>query len=145
MSVPRVLIAPRPLPAQRRMAGLVAVAAARLMLLATRSRPTRIRRVLTLMGRRAVPATTATTTAAHTAVTTVSLRCASPHGCLLRSLAIVLLCRARGQQPVWCVGVRAPQVASHAWVEAEGAPVGEHIDPYRLYVPIIHITVKGTE
>lgn len=74
------------------------------------------------------------TTAAHTTITTVSLRCASPHGCLLRSLAIVLLCRARGQQPVWCVWVRAPQVASHALVEADG-PHGRAHQPVAALRP----------
>ncbi|WP_433697020.1 lasso peptide biosynthesis B2 protein [Nocardiopsis sp. CA-288880] len=143
MSVPRVLIAPQPLTMRERLAAHTAVAAARLLLHTTRARPARLRRVLTRIGRRATPAHLHTATAAHTAVTTVSLRCASPHGCLLRSLAIVLLCRTRGEYPDWRVGVRAPSV-SHAWVEVEGAPVGEHEDPRRLYVPIMTVSVERT-
>ncbi|MPZ84834.1 MAG: lasso peptide biosynthesis B2 protein [Actinophytocola sp.] len=41
-------------------------------------------------------------------VTTVSLRCASGHGCLRRSLAIIVLCRLWGVRATWWVGFRSP-------------------------------------
>lgn len=72
-------------------------------------------------------------------VETVSLRCASHHGCLPRSLAILLLCRWRGQRVTWRVGGHAPPPSSHAWVEAAGRPVGEPFDPYALYTPIVTV------
>ncbi|WP_160051311.1 lasso peptide biosynthesis B2 protein [Nocardiopsis sp. FR26] len=143
MSRLRVLLPPQPLTLRQRLAAHAAVAAARVLLWATRARPARLRRALMVLGRGAAPATVVTTAAAHGAVTTVSLRCASPHGCLLRSLATVLLCRTRGEQPVWRVGVRAP-ATSHAWVEAGGTPVGEHEDPHRIYTPIITVSAEGT-
>ncbi|MGW2599361.1 lasso peptide biosynthesis B2 protein [Streptomyces klenkii] len=60
----------------------------------------------------------------RTAVTGTSARCAGPY-CVLRSLATALLRRLRGTWPTWCTGVRTGPFAAHAWVEAEGRPVGE--------------------
>jgi hypothetical protein len=58
----------------------------------------------------------------------VSLRCAGPKGCLPRSLGVVLLCRLGGTWPTWCTGARVtPPFTAHAWVEAEGHPVGEGV------------------
>lgn len=101
----------------------VAVAAARL--LSTRS-PQRIRAVLTRLSRGARPATLQEAGDARHAVVSVSLACAGREGCLLRSLATVLLCRSHGHWPTWCLGARrlAPFYA-HAWIEAEGVMVGE--------------------
>ncbi|MBC2877514.1 MULTISPECIES: lasso peptide biosynthesis B2 protein [Streptomyces] len=91
--------------------------------------PARIRAVLTRLARGARPATYAEARAARAAVEAVSLRCASDEGCLPRSLATVLLCRARGRWPAWAVGVRArPPFGAHAWVEAEGRMVEERAD-----------------
>lgn len=45
--------------------------------------------------------------------------------CLERSIAVFLMCRLRGHCPVWCTGFRVDPFAAHAWVEADGGPVGE--------------------
>jgi hypothetical protein len=88
--------------------------------------PRRIRMVLSWLRRGAQPATLDQTKAARDAVVAVSLACAGREGCLPRSLATVLLCRLRGQWATWCVGARRlPPFGAHAWVEAEGVPVGE--------------------
>ncbi|MCC3775747.1 lasso peptide biosynthesis B2 protein, partial [Streptomyces sp. UNOB3_S3] len=57
-------------------------------------------------------------------ITAVSVLCSGRY-CLRRSLATVLLCRLGGTWPTWCTGVRTAPFAAHAWVEAEGRPVGE--------------------
>jgi hypothetical protein len=72
-------------------------------------------------------------------VETVSLRCASPHGCLPRSIAVLLLCRWRGYRASWCVGVHSPPASSHAWIEVTGRPVGEPFPPRDFYTPIITV------
>ncbi|MFD8788552.1 lasso peptide biosynthesis B2 protein [Kitasatospora sp. NPDC059599] len=98
--------------------------------LIARKSPARIRALLTRLGRGARPASYAEAEAARDAVVAVSLRCAAFEGCLPRSLATVLLCRARGTWPTWAVGVRArPPFGAHAWVEAEGRMVDEGVDP----------------
>ncbi|MGH4019531.1 MAG: lasso peptide biosynthesis B2 protein [Pseudonocardiaceae bacterium] len=76
---------------------------------------------------------------AHMIVTSVSLRCSSGHGCLQRSLAIVLPCRMAGQRVTWRVGFRSPPPQSHAWVEANDRPVEELIDPHQIYTPVITV------
>lgn len=118
---------PQEVPLPRRVVVRAAVGVARL--LATQP-PARIAACLRVLERRSRPATLGHTAAARRAVELVSLRCAGPQGCLPRSLAIVVLCRLRGQWPTWCVGVRrmAP-FGAHAWVEAEGVPVGEDYPP----------------
>ncbi len=106
---------------RRRAAGHTAVVAARLL---ARTSPRRIRRVLELLARGARPASTAQAQRARDTVVAVSALCAG-EGCLPRSLATVVLCRMAGTQPTWCTGVRTEPFRAHAWVEAEGAPVGE--------------------
>ncbi|MFD1148852.1 lasso peptide biosynthesis B2 protein [Saccharothrix hoggarensis] len=86
--------------------------------------PQRIRSLLTVLSAGARPAGHAEALAARDAVTAVSLRCAGP-GCLPRSIATALLCRVKGSWPTWRVGVRTAPFSAHAWVEAEGRPVGE--------------------
>ncbi|MPZ84832.1 MAG: lasso peptide biosynthesis B2 protein [Actinophytocola sp.] len=71
-------------------------------------------------------------------VTTVSLRCASGHGCLRRSLAIIVLCRLWGVRATWRVGFRSPP-PHHAWVEAGGEPACETVDPRTIYAPMITV------
>ncbi|HEX8156748.1 MAG TPA: lasso peptide biosynthesis B2 protein [Solirubrobacteraceae bacterium] len=98
--------------------------------LLVRQSPARIRQILTWLRRGARPATVELASAMRDAVVTVSLPCAGREGCLRRSVAVVLLCRARGMWPTWCVGARVlPPFAAHAWVEADGAPVGEDLPP----------------
>ena len=128
MSMPEaVFYQPRSVPFPRRVVVRLAVGAARL--LATQS-PRRIRTVLGWLRRGAKPATVDQAKAARDAVVAVSLHCAAREGCVARSLATILLCRARGQWPTWCVGARRlPPFAAHAWVEAEGVMVGEDYPP----------------
>lgn len=118
---------PRSVPLRRRILARLVVGAARL--LATQS-PRRIRTVLGWLRRRAQPATFDQAKAARDTVVAVSLACAGREGCLPRSLATVLMCRLHGQWPTWCVGARRfPPFSAHAWVEAEGVPVGDDYPP----------------
>ena len=78
----------------------------------------------------AAPASFERAKAARDTVVSVSLHCSAREGCVARSLATVLLCRLGGQWPTWCVGARRmPPFGAHAWVEAEGRPVGEDYPP----------------
>ncbi|WP_079249549.1 lasso peptide biosynthesis B2 protein [Streptomyces sp. IMTB 2501] len=61
--------------------------------------------------------------------------------CLQRSLATALLCRMRGSWPTWCSGVRTSPFAAHAWVEADGRPVGEPEDT-ASYQPMITVPAR---
>ncbi|MFJ6054697.1 lasso peptide biosynthesis B2 protein [Streptomyces sp. NPDC092307] len=111
----------RSLSLPHRVAGVAAVGCARL--LACR-RPHRRQRVLLALRRGAAPATPERTAFARRVVTTVSQRCSGEH-CVQRSFATVLLCRLRGTWPTWCDGVRTAPFTAHAWVEADGRPIGE--------------------
>lgn len=114
---------PGSVPPGRRLRARVAVVLARV--LATQP-PARIRRVLGRLRRGARPATYAEASAARADVVAVSLVCAAREGCVPRSLATVLLCRARGSWPTWAVGARrVPPFGAHAWVEVDGALVDE--------------------
>jgi hypothetical protein len=128
MSMPEaVFYQPRSVPLPQRIVTYLAVGAARL--LATQS-PKRIRTVLGWLRWGTRPATVKQAEAARDAVVAVSLHCAAREGCVVRSLATVLLCRLRGQWPTWRVGARrVPPFAAHAWVEAGGAMVGEDYPP----------------
>ncbi|MGH4007937.1 MAG: lasso peptide biosynthesis B2 protein [Pseudonocardiaceae bacterium] len=44
-----------------------------------------------------------------------------------------------GVWPTWCTGVHTAPFAAHAWVEADGQPVGEPHGP-GYYRPLIVIT-----
>ncbi|MFI9202255.1 lasso peptide biosynthesis B2 protein [Streptomyces sp. NPDC053048] len=111
-----------------------AVAAARLL---THLPPRRIRAVLGLARRGARPARYDEALRARRQVTAVSTLCAGRY-CLPRSLATALLCRMRGHWPTWCSGVRTSPFGAHAWVEAEGRPVGEPEDTatYRAIIAV---------
>jgi hypothetical protein len=114
---------PRAVPIGRRVSARAAVVLARV--LATQP-PARIRRVLAGIRRGARPATYVEASTARADVVAVSLICAAREGCVPRSQATVLLCRARGSWPTWVVGARrVPPFGAHAWVEADGAPVDE--------------------
>ncbi|MGW0808625.1 lasso peptide biosynthesis B2 protein [Nonomuraea sp. NPDC002799] len=114
-------------PLSRRLAVRCAVGLARLL---ARRSPAGIRSVLRRLSRGARPASHAEAESALQAVLAVSLRCAGGEACLPRSLAVVLLCRLRGTSATWCAGVRVrPPFGSHAWIEAEGRPVGETTGP----------------
>jgi hypothetical protein len=115
------------------------VVAASLLLAATRARPQRIRQLLGALRHGSRGAGIQQAERAHAIVTTVSLRCASGHGCLRRSLAIVLLCRFWGLRATWRAGFCSPPPRSHAWVEAAGEPVCEIADPRTIYTPMITV------
>lgn len=122
------------IPLRKRPAALVAVGAGRVL---AHLPPRRIRAVLTLLRGGAAPATHQQVTAALDAVLAVSVLSGGRY-CLQRSLATTLLCRIRGVWPTWCIGVRTAPFVAHAWVEAEGQPVGEpHSRGY--YRPLIVI------
>jgi hypothetical protein len=127
---------PADVPFGTRCAARLAVAAARLL---ARRPPRQIRNLLGRIRRGARPATAAQARAAYEAVTAASLVCAGREGCLPRSLAVVLLCRARGAWPTWCVGVRRlPPFTAHAWVQVDGEPVGEEFpaDYFRMFYAV---------
>jgi hypothetical protein len=122
------------LPFRQRPAALIAVGAARVL---AHLPPRRIRAVLTLVRRRAAPATYQQAKGAHDAILAVSVLCGGRY-CLQRSLATALLCRIRGIWPTWCTGVRTAPFVAHAWVEADGQLVGESQGP-GYYRPLIVI------
>ncbi|MBV9141246.1 MAG: lasso peptide biosynthesis B2 protein [Pseudonocardiales bacterium] len=127
MTQPQTVERRRKLPVRQRPAALAAVCAGRLL---AHLPPRRIRAVLTLLRRRAAPATYQQARDAHDAILSTSVRCGGRH-CLQRSLATVVLCRIRGVWPTWCIGVRTAPFVAHAWVEAEDHPVGEPHSPDR--------------
>jgi hypothetical protein len=134
MSVPVTLEHQHRLPPHRRVLPLLAVATARL--LAT-LRPRRLRTVLELARRGAQAATPAQAHTARQAVVSVSLRCAG-NGCLQRSIAASLYCRAHGTWPTWCTGVRTNPFEAHAWIQVNDQPIGEP-HPAGHYRPILTI------
>ncbi|MFG3256070.1 lasso peptide biosynthesis B2 protein [Streptomyces sp. NPDC048172] len=134
MSVPFALEERPSVPLRRRLAARLAVAAARALIPLP---PRRLRAALRLLRTGARPATTAQAAAARDAVVTVSTRCAGQH-CLQRSLATALLCRMTGNWPTWRTGVRTSPFRAHAWVEADGQPIGEP-HPAGYYTPTITI------
>ncbi|MFF8659262.1 lasso peptide biosynthesis B2 protein [Streptomyces huasconensis] len=89
--------------------------------------PARLRRALGTAARGARPATQVEALRCRQAVVSVSSKCAG-QGCLQRSVATALMCRAAGHWPDWCTGVRTQPFRAHAWVEVAGRPVGEGED-----------------
>ncbi|MER7481933.1 lasso peptide biosynthesis B2 protein [Streptomyces sp. NPDC126510] len=125
MTTPSALERPTGVPLARRMAARLVLLPA--VVLASLP-PRRLRTVLGVLRRGAAPASTGQAQSARDAMCAVSLRCAGPKGCLPRSLGAALLCRLGGTWPTWCTGVRVtPPFTAHAWVEAEGHPVGEGV------------------
>lgn len=95
-------------------------------LLLARLPPRRIRSVMRRAARGAQQADYETVERYYRAVAAASPRCAGWQGCLPRSIAVALLCRAGGSWPDWHVGVRrTPPFAAHAWLEADGRVVAE--------------------
>lgn len=103
---------------------LVPRCAAGLARVLVRLPPARLQRALRVIRRGARPASYREAARARHAIVSVSTRCAGL-GCLQRSVATALLCRLSGRWPDWCTGFRVQPFAAHAWVEAEGRPVGE--------------------
>ncbi|MEU0566539.1 lasso peptide biosynthesis B2 protein [Nonomuraea sp. NPDC005983] len=102
-----------------------------------RCSPHRLRAVLQFLSMAARPATAEEAERARNAILGLSMRHGGPR-CLERSIAIALMCRLRGSWPDWCTGVSTHPFEAHAWVEADGRPIGENPDE------IIHffITMK---
>jgi hypothetical protein len=109
------------LPWRRQVGPRVAVGVARLLILLP---PARLQRLLRVLSRGTRPADRALAARARYATVSVSARCAGL-GCLQRSVATVLICRARGRWADWCTGFRTQPFAAHAWVEVDGVPVDE--------------------
>ncbi|MFI0481633.1 lasso peptide biosynthesis B2 protein [Actinomadura sp. 9N215] len=142
MTVPSALHRPSGTPPSRRAAARVAVSLARLLALLP---PGYIRAVFTVLRVGARPATYDQARAARGAVTSVSLTCLGPRGCLPRSLATVLLCRLGGAWPTWCVGVRTlPPFGAHAWVEADDRLVDESV-PDGYLAPLITVPPRSAK
>jgi hypothetical protein len=97
--------------------------------LATR-KPARIKAILLRLRRGARPAAIEQVAHVRHEVDRSVLGCSGRKNCLRRSLTIALTCRLFGTWPTWVVGVRTlPPFAAHAWVEADGQPVGEDTPP----------------
>jgi hypothetical protein len=125
-------------PWHRRPAALAAIAAARLI---ERMPPARIRRLMLRLRGGARPATAGEALAARQQVVALSMRCAG-QGCLQRSIAAALLCRARGTWPTWRTGVRTEPFRAHAWIEADGAPVDEPAELAHFH-PLMTVAPRG--
>ncbi|WP_083506870.1 lasso peptide biosynthesis B2 protein [Leucobacter sp. G161] len=87
--------------------------------------PVQLARFMKQVSRNSAPADVSTALLARQELCLRSKRCASPAGCLQRSVAVVLLCKSVGVVPSWFTGFVSKPFHAHAWVEAEGKPVGE--------------------
>ncbi|MEI5527302.1 lasso peptide biosynthesis B2 protein [Streptomyces brasiliscabiei] len=128
----------RRLPLHRRPLPLLAVGAAHLI---GRLSAPRIHRILTVCSHGGRPATYAEAARARAEIVAVGPRHAG-QGCLPRSIATVLLCRARGAWPTWRTGMRTVSTATHAWVEAEGRPVDD-LPPTPGIPPIMTVAPRA--
>ncbi|WP_032404574.1 MULTISPECIES: lasso peptide biosynthesis B2 protein [Nocardiaceae] len=92
----------------------------------SRMPPNVLRSFLERIATGARPATYEEARLARDAVLTASPYSRGGSACLPRSLATVLVCRARGTWPQWCVGVlSSPPFTAHAWIEVDGVIVDE--------------------
>lgn len=128
-------------PLSRRLAAKPFVGLARLI---SKLPPHRIRKLLNVVRIGARPASHEQAKAARTAVVATSVVCAG-QGCVPRSIATALLCRAQGTWPTWCVGVRAEPFYAHAWVEADGRLVEESFQPgyFRVLMNVAPTNGRG--
>ncbi|MEU6073913.1 lasso peptide biosynthesis B2 protein [Micromonospora sp. NPDC047074] len=116
-------VTPVKVPVMTRLAIRAVVRVARVV---SKQKPARLRRFLTAASRGSRPGTYTDVSRARNEILTVSTTCRGSSACLIRSTAVVLLCRLRGSWADWCVGVMAePPFQAHAWVEAEGRIVDE--------------------
>lgn len=110
-----------------------------------RRHPDRLAGRLAARARRLRPATAQQARHAQAVITTISPRCGSGHGCLPRSIATALACRALYRTwPTWRVGMRYPPLMSHAWVQADDQPIGEDPDVIAAYTPTFTVAAKGS-
>lgn len=80
---------------------------------------------LEMWSERYPPANTSTAERYRNAVCVVSRKCRSQQGCLLRSLSTAAACRISHRSVTWCTGFTDRPFRAHAWVEANGIPIGE--------------------
>mgnify|MGYP001229799740 CR=1 FL=1 len=108
--------------------------------------PAALRRVLTAVVAGAAPAAADDVLRWRTEVNSVSRRCAG-QGCLQRSVAVVLLARLHGRAPTWRTGFRPDPFVAHAWVEADGVPVGEPpaVAHFRTVLAVAPRAARGTD
>ncbi|MDX2819938.1 lasso peptide biosynthesis B2 protein [Streptomyces ipomoeae] len=139
MSTVTALPAPIALTLGEHLHGRVAIATAHLLTAALGTRPARLHQALTFLARGATPTPYVQAEHARNVVTTLSPRCGSGYGCLPRSIATALLCRQHGTWPTWTSGVRFPPLASHAWIEADGTPVGEDPAVIATFTPTLTV------
>lgn len=122
------------LPWYRQSTARLGVGVARILVLLP---PNRLCAVLRRVSARARPASYEQAARARRAAVAVSSRCAGM-GCVQRSVATVLICRARGRWPDWCTGFRTEPFAAHAWVEVDGVPVDEP-EGIRIFQTILSV------
>lgn len=134
MSVPMGLLPRDRVPWRKRPLGLCAVLCGHLL---ARLSPYRLRQVLTLLSRGAQPAPYLAASQARKTIIGLSVTCAG-EGCLPRSIATALLCRAHGCWPTWRAGARINPFSAHAWVEADGKAVDELTD-IKAFTPTITV------
>lgn len=137
MSIAVALPPKRRISIRSRSIGLLAVGIARLLVRG--GSPARIRDSLRRLHAGCRPASHGEAQVAHAIVTTVSRRCAGRDACLLRSVATAVCCRLHGARATWVVGVKTSPFAAHAWIEADGRPVGEDTDPRAAHIPIMTV------
>ncbi|WP_081769356.1 lasso peptide biosynthesis B2 protein [Nocardia nova] len=107
---------------------VIALASIAIAAVLTRLAPQYLRWCLEQLRRGARPATYEEALACRDAVVSVSLRCASREGCLLRSVSAAIACRFQGTWPTWSVGVQTKSpFGAHAWLEVDGHMVNELI------------------
>jgi hypothetical protein len=115
-------------------------------LVMARFAPRRIRGIMQRASAGVRPATYAQAERHYRSVVAASPRCGGWQGCLPRSIAVSLLCRAEGTWPAWCTGVRVtPPFAAHAWLEADGLIVAEPGTP-KAYQALMRVeaTTRAT-
>lgn len=103
-------------------------------------KPSTVRWLLTAVRGGARASTYSEVLSCREAIVSVSRKCAGEF-CLPRSIATTLMCRWNGHWPTWVTGAKLEPFQAHAWVMAEGRPVGEAID-VSDYAPLMSIEPK---
>lgn len=134
MSIPAAMPDRVSLLGYRKLLPLLAVAVAYVL---CKFKPSRLRRTMQMLRRRARPASIDQARVARAAVVAVSVTCAG-RGCLQRSIATAVLCRMRGVWPTWCTGVRTSPFQAHAWVQVDDQLIDEP-QPIGYYIPTMII------
>ncbi|AQZ62747.1 unnamed protein product [[Actinomadura] parvosata subsp. kistnae] len=144
MSTLVALPEPIALTGREQLRGRTALLATRLLLARHRSHPDRLAAHLAVRARGFSRATAQQARHAQTVITTLSPRCGSGRGCLPRSIATALACRALYLTwPTWRVGMRYPPLMSHAWVQADGQPIGDDPEVIAAYTPTYTVGPEG--